>query len=95
MRRKTMSNPVIADNKPAKVTLEQGKKYAFCACGRSDNQPFCDGSHSGTGMTPKSFTAEDDGHAFLCQCKHTADAPFCDGTHSRFTAEQVGTEGPG
>lgn len=90
-----MSNPVIADNKPVKVTLEQGKKYAFCACGRSGNQPFCDGSHSGTGITPKMFTADDDGHAFLCQCKHTKDAPFCDGTHSQFDKDQVGTEGPG
>ncbi|SET74421.1 Iron-binding zinc finger CDGSH type [Marinobacter segnicrescens] len=43
-----MSNPIIADNKPMKVTLEQGKKYMFCACGRSNDQPFCDGSHKGT-----------------------------------------------
>lgn len=90
-----MSNPVIADNKPVKVTLEQGKRYNFCACGRSGNQPFCDGSHAGTGLTPKSFVAAEDGQAFLCQCKHTADAPFCDGTHAQFTKDQVGTEGPG
>jgi CDGSH-type Zn-finger protein len=64
----------------------------FCACGRSSDQPFCDGSHKGTGISPKSFVAEDDGHAFLCQCKQTADAPFCDGTHSKFDNDQVGTE---
>lgn len=79
-----MSDPVVADNKPVKVTLEKGKKYMFCACGRSDNQPFCDGSHSGTGITPQAFVADDDGQAFLCQCKHTKDAPYCDGTHSQF-----------
>ena len=90
-----MSNPIIADNKPVKVTLEQGKKYMFCACGQSSNQPFCDGSHSGTGITPKPFVADDDGHAFLCQCKHTKDTPFCDGTHANFDTDQVGTEGPG
>ena len=47
-----MSKPVISDNKPAKVTLEEGEKYFFCACGRSANQPFCDGSHRGTGLEP-------------------------------------------
>lgn len=90
-----MSNPIIADNKPKKVMLEAGKKYMFCACGRSNDQPFCDGSHTGTGFSPKSFVAEEDGHAFLCQCKRTNDAPYCDGTHSQFNKDQVGTEGPG
>ncbi|WP_245742752.1 CDGSH iron-sulfur domain-containing protein [Marinobacter segnicrescens] len=47
-----------------------------------------------TGLSPKSFVAEDDGHAFLCQCKHTGDAPYCDGTHEQFDKDQVGTEGP-
>ncbi len=90
-----MSQPVIANNKPTKVTLEQGKEYAFCRCGRSKDQPFCDGSHSGTGFTPKMFKAREDGDAFLCQCKHTGDAPFCDGTHKQFSDDQVGKEGPG
>jgi len=90
-----MSNPIIADNKPKKVTLEEGKEYMFCVCGRSSGQPFCDGSHAGTGFTPKRYEAEENGQAFLCQCKHTNDAPFCDGTHARFENDQVGTEGPG
>jgi CDGSH-type Zn-finger protein len=90
-----MSNPIIADNKPSKVTLEKGKKYLFCTCGRSSDQPFCDGSHAGTGFTPKRFEAEENGHAFLCQCKHTSDEPFCDGTHAEFDKDQVGKEGPG
>lgn len=90
-----MSNPVIADNKPTKVNLTKGKEYAFCMCGRSADQPFCDGSHAGTGFTPKSFVAEQDGDAVLCQCKHTADAPFCDGTHRQFDKDQVGKEVPG
>ncbi|MGM0982986.1 MAG: glutamate synthase-related protein [Pseudomonadota bacterium] len=90
-----MSQPVIADNKPTKVTLTKGKEYAFCMCGRSADQPFCDGSHAGTGITPKSFVAEQDGEAVLCQCKHTGDAPYCDGTHNRFDDDQVGKEAPG
>ena len=27
--------------------------YWWCACGRSKNQPFCDGSHKGTSFTPE------------------------------------------
>lgn len=90
-----MSNPIIANNRPAKVTLEKGQEYYFCRCGRSKQQPFCDGSHKGTSFTPLGFTAEESGDAYLCQCKHTATAPYCDGTHKQFSAEQVGEEGPG
>ncbi|MCW8875583.1 MAG: glutamate synthase-related protein [Kangiellaceae bacterium] len=90
-----MNKPVIADNKPKGVELKKGEDYYFCTCGRSKNQPFCDGSHKGTSFTPKAFQADDDGTAYLCACKHTANAPFCDGTHKKFTSEQVGKEGPG
>lgn len=89
------SNPVIADNKPKTVSLEKGNEYYFCSCGRSNNQPFCDGSHKGTTFTPKPFTADEDAEAYLCQCKHSANVPFCDGTHKQFSADQVGKEGPG
>ena len=90
-----MSKPIVADNKPAKVSLEKGKQYFFCACGRSADQPFCDGSHTGTEFSPKALTAEESGIAFLCQCKHAAELPFCDGSHKQFSDEQVGAEGPG
>lgn len=73
--------PTIAAKAPIKVTLQTGKDYWFCACGKSASQPFCDGSHKGTTFAPKKFTAEKDGDAWLCQCKHTGNAPFCDGTH--------------
>ena len=90
-----MSNPVIADNKPVKVELAKGQEYHFCTCGRSSSQPFCDGSHAGTGFTPKVIVSDEDDEAWLCACKHTANSPYCDGTHKRFSAEQVGLEGPG
>lgn len=89
-----MNNPIIADNKPSKVTLEKGKKYYFCTCGKSTNKIFCDGSHKGTSFTPQAFTAEEDGDAYLCACKQSANFPFCDGTHKKFTQEQVGKEAP-
>ncbi len=87
--------PIVANNKPAKVELTKGDEYYFCACGRSGNQPFCDGSHAGTGFKPKRFTAQESGDAYLCLCKHSANVPFCDGTHKQFDAEAVGKEGPG
>lgn len=90
-----MSKPVIADNKPVTVKLTQGEEYYFCVCGKSANQPFCDGSHAGSGFSPKAFTSPDSGDALLCACKHTANAPFCDGTHKRFDDSQVGQPGPG
>lgn len=87
--------PIVADNKPAKVDITEGEEYYFCTCGRSNNQPFCDGSHAGTTFKPKPFTAESSGDAYLCQCKHSASLPFCDGTHKQFDANTVGKEGPG
>ena len=87
--------PVIADNKPAKVSLEKDEKYYFCVCGRSRNQPFCDGSHAGTSLKPKGFTAETSKSAYLCVCKHTKNPPFCDGTHKQFSIDMLGKEGPG
>ncbi len=90
-----MSTPIIADNKPVKVQLEEGQDYYFCTCGRSSKQPFCDGSHKGTTFTPKKFTAETTDEAWLCACKHSNNLPFCDGTHKQFTSDQVGKEGPG
>jgi len=75
--------PIIAATRPVKVELEEGKTYFWCSCGKSQNQPFCDGSHAGTEMKPQKFTAEKSGDAFLCQCKASANAPFCDGAHTR------------
>jgi len=90
-----MNKPIIADNKPVKVELSQGQEYYFCTCGKSKNQPFCDGSHVGTPFNPRVVVADKDGEAYLCACKHTANAPFCDGTHKKFSNEQIGKEGPG
>ncbi len=77
-----MSEPVIAQKGPYAVELEAGRKYFWCRCGRSARQPFCDGSHKGTGLEPLAFTAEKSGKAWLCGCKRTGRPPYCDGTHS-------------
>lgn len=80
-----MSEKIIADTKPAVVNLAQGESYYFCTCGRSANQPFCDGSHQGTTFEPLAFVAEKTGPAYLCACKHSNNQPFCDGSHSTLT----------
>jgi glutamate synthase domain-containing protein 2 len=79
--------PVIAAKSPAAVDLEEGKTYHWCRCGLSSSQPFCDGSHAGTGITPMEFKAEKGGTAYLCRCKATGNSPFCDGTHARLESE--------
>lgn len=76
-----MEKPVVAGKEPIAVELEAGKTYYWCACGKSGNQPFCDGSHKGTEIGPLEFTAEKDGTAYLCTCKQTKTPPYCDGSH--------------
>lgn len=77
-----MEKAHIAAKQPAEVVLEVGKIYAWCACGLSKNQPYCDGSHKKGNFKPNVFKAEKSETAWLCQCKQTGDAPFCDGTHN-------------
>ncbi len=76
-----MADPVIAQKMPYEKQVEAGKSYFWCACGRSASQPFCDGSHKGTGITPVKYECRESGTVFFCGCKRTADRPFCDGTH--------------
>ncbi len=75
-----MTEPVIAQKFPYVLELEAGE-YWWCACGRSANQPFCDGSHKDTDITPVKFTLTEKTKVWLCGCKRTSDKPFCDGTH--------------
>jgi CDGSH-type Zn-finger protein len=75
-----MPELVIAEKKPAVLDLAAGS-YWWYRCGRSKGQPFCDGSHAGTGFEPLEFVLDQAKRVALCQCKHTSRAPFCDGTH--------------
>ena len=78
-----MTVPVRASNTPYAVDVEAGKSYYWCACGKSTKQPFCDGAHKDTGMTPLKFEATETKKVFFCGCKATAKQPMCDGTHSK------------
>ena len=74
-------DPVIADKKPMVMELEPGT-YHYCACGTSKNQPFCDGSHKGTGLSPKSFEVTEKKKIAICMCRQSANGYQCDGTHA-------------
>ena len=77
-----MDAPIPAQKAPYKISVEEGKRYVWCACGRSANQPFCDGAHKEFGLAPMPFIAEKTGDLWLCGCKATGGQPFCDGTHN-------------
>ena len=76
-----MDAPKIADRRPAVLELEAGS-YHWCSCGHSNKQPFCDGSHKGTGLNSISYEAAATETKYFCSCKHTRKQPFCDGTHN-------------
>jgi CDGSH-type Zn-finger protein len=78
-----MDLPRIASIAPFVVDVTAGEDYWWCACGRSATQPFCDGSHAGSGFVPVRYTAVEDGRVWFCGCKITGMAPLCDGTHNR------------
>lgn len=76
-----MEKAQVAGKEPIGVEVKAGETYYWCTCGRSSNQPFCDGSHEGTSFKPLAFTAEKDDTVYLCVCKQTKNPPYCDGTH--------------
>ena len=77
-----MDKPKIAQKSPFVMEVKPGK-YAWCACGKSSNQPYCDGSHKGTNFVPVLEEITEQKTVAWCGCKHSANSPFCDGTHSK------------
>lgn len=75
-----MQTPKIAQKAPYVVTAEPGT-YFWCACGESKNQPYCDGSHKGTGITPVKQEITEAKRVAWCGCKFSENQPFCDGKH--------------
>lgn len=67
--------PYVKDEEP-------GEKW-WCACGHSSNQPYCDGSHAGTGCTPIQVKIESPTKVAWCGCKRSGNGPYCDGSHSK------------
>jgi len=85
---------IISDTKPIKVTLKKEEEYYYCSCGKSNKQPFCDGTHRGSSFKPLVFKAKESTSELLCACKQSNNAPYCDGTHSSLSKDLIGKEGP-
>ena len=77
-----MADPIPAQKAPYQYKVEAGRNYVWCACGLSKKQPLCDGSHSGTGLSPMVYQATKTKDVYFCGCKASEKKPFCDGTHS-------------
>ena len=75
--------PEIAGRAPLAIDVEAGKSYWWCACGRSKNQPFCDGSHKGSSFSPVEHKAATSEKVWFCACKRTGNRPKCDGSHKK------------
>ena len=78
-----MEKGKVAGTAPQMEQIEAGKTYAWCTCGESENQPWCNGAHKGSAFTPNVFQAETSKMAAMCTCKQTSNPPFCDGSHNK------------
>ena len=52
-----MAQPRIVAKQPTVLSLDPGTYY-WCLCGRSRDQPFCDGCHEGTGIEPDRWSVQ-------------------------------------
>ena len=88
-----MTQPKVAAKSPIQIDLEAGEHH-WCACGESNAQPFCDGSHRGTSFTPLAFSVDEPEEAYLCMCKQTTNPPYCDGSHSHLGVVEMEASAP-
>jgi len=77
-----MTKPIIAQKTPYMRTVQPGT-YWWCACGRSQDQPFCDGSHKDSDLAPVKLVVTEPQEVAFCGCKHTQNPPYCDGSHDK------------
>lgn len=77
-----MSKPEMPQKSPYIEDLEPGV-YAWCACGKSAKQPYCDGSHKGSEFVPVIEKLAEAKKVAWCGCKQTGGKPYCDGTHAK------------
>jgi len=75
-----MEKPIIVQKHSLKLEMEPGT-YFWCACGRSENQPYCDGSHKGTHFTPEKVVITEKQIFPWCLCRYSEKGARCDGKH--------------
>jgi CDGSH iron-sulfur domain-containing protein 3 len=78
--------PIPSGTKSLALEVEAGTHW-WCSCGRSSSQPFCDGSHKGTGLQAFKFEVPEKKTLYFCLCKATQTPPFCDGSHKTLPRE--------
>ena len=76
-----IDKPEIAAKKPVIIDIEKGNNYAWCSCGKSENQPWCNGYHKDSMFNPLIFSSDESKKGAICMCKHTKNPPYCDGSH--------------
>jgi CDGSH-type Zn-finger protein len=78
-----MDLPKQAGDQPLIHEAKKDQVYAWCSCGLSDNQPFCNGAHAGSNFSPTIMKETEDKNVYLCTCKKSSNPPYCDGSHSK------------
>ena len=78
-----MTTPTVAGKAPIPVDVTAGQTYWWCSCGKSANQPFCDGSHKGSPFAPVPYVADHTGTVYFCGCKQSGRGALCDGSHKK------------
>lgn len=76
--------PVVAQKSPYAIQMEPGT-YAWCSCGKSSKQPFCDGQHTGSEFKPVIENITETKTVYWCGCKNSKSGAFCDGNHKNIT----------
>jgi len=80
------SQPIIAGTAPFVTELSPGT-YFWCACGRSEDQPWCDGSHAECEIEPIEVEITEEKRYALCVCKQSKKGWQCDGSHKECTPQ--------
>lgn len=84
--------PAVASYAPSSIRgLKDDEMKLWCACGLSKRQPWCDGSHSGTGIRPLKWRVPSKQQSvyLICNCKYSKSPPYCDGTHVNLPMEYL------
>lgn len=75
------ARPLTGRDAPFVLAVDAGEHW-WCACGKSERQPFCDGSHRGGPVGPLIVSYDEPRTVSFCGCKRTATPPECDGARA-------------